>query len=185
MEMLSEALVPSVDTASGVYSFTLALGDGAVPFIHLDDFGRYVDWIFSNPKESAGMDLGISTAHISGQEIADAFSDVAGKHAVYNDIPASAWSSIAFQGLPEGHDTKVGYTAGQDPAALNQTYAENFENWWNLYKASAGNRGLIQRDYQQLDGILPSRVRSVREWMEKTGYSGERLQLLKRESDLK
>ena len=43
MEMLSEALVPTVDAASGLYSFNLPLGDGAVPFIYLDDFGRYVD----------------------------------------------------------------------------------------------------------------------------------------------
>jgi len=185
MEMLSEALVPSVDAASGLYSFNLPLGDGAVPFVHLDDFGRYVDWIFSNPKESAGMDLGISTSHVSGQEIAAAFTGIAGKDAVYNDIPASAWSSIAFQGLPEGHNTKVGYTVGQDPTALNQTYAENFGNWWNLYKASADNSGLIKRDYQQLDSILPSRVRSVGEWMEKAGYDGKRVQLLKRESNLK
>lgn len=178
VEMLSETLIPNLN-AEGVYSFNLPLGDGAVPFIHLEDFGRYIHWIFSHPQESAGLDLGISTAHISGKDIATAFVDTTGKQAIYNDIPVAAWTSVAFASLPRGHDTKVGSASQQAQSGLNQTFAENFGNFWNLYRSSAGNKGLIQRDYDQLDRILPSRVKSIHEWMEKTGYNGEQIPLLK------
>jgi hypothetical protein len=43
-----------------------------------------------------------------------------------------------------------------------------------LYQASAGNVGLIRRDYKLLDEILPTRVKSLEEWMRKVGYSGEK-----------
>jgi hypothetical protein len=54
-----------------------------------------------------------------------------------------------------------------------------FTNWWNLYKASAGNKGLIRRDYQFLDKILPGRAKSVGDWMKKEKYTGERVSLVK------
>lgn len=178
MQMLSEALVPSV-TENGVYSFNLPLDDGAIPFIHLEDFGRYVNWILDNPSKSAGIDLCIGTTHASGEDIARAFSEVTGKQAVYTNIPTAIWLSVAFAGLPDGPDSKVGFATGLPTAALNQSFGENFENWWNLYKASAGNKGLIRKDYEFLDGILPDRVKSVKEWMEKTEYQGEKKSVLK------
>jgi uncharacterized protein YbjT (DUF2867 family) len=178
MEMLSDTLNPRLDD-SGKYAFNLPLGAGAVPFIHLDDFARYIDWIFTHPQDSASKDIGVGTAHVTGDDIAKAFTAVTGKPAVYNDIPASMWTSIAFEKLPDGHNTKVGFAAGQSADALNQSFAQNFNNWWNLYKASAGNKGLIKKDYEALDNILPDRVRSVQEWMEKVNYTGEQKKVLK------
>lgn len=178
MEMLAEALVPSVDE-NGVYSFNLPLDNGAVPFIHLEDFGRYVNWIFENPSRSAGVDLCIGTTHASGEDIAQAFSEITGKPAVYTNISTAMWSSVAFAGLPDGPDAKVGFATGLPAAALNQTFGENFKNWWNLYRASAGNKGLIRKDYEFLNSILPDRLKSVKQWMKKTGYQGEKKSVLK------
>ncbi|KAK4574439.1 hypothetical protein LTR86_001280 [Recurvomyces mirabilis] len=177
IEMLAEALVPSVDD-NGTYTFNLPLDNGAIPFIHLEDFGRYIDWILSHLDEASNLDLAVSTTHATGEDIAQAFTAVTGKKAIYSNIPASIWSSIAFESLPDGPDTKVGYNT-MNPNGLNQTYAENFGNWWNLYKASAGNTGLIKKDYALLDKLLPDRVKSVQEWMVKTNYTGERVRLLK------
>jgi hypothetical protein len=178
MEMLSDTLNPSLDS-NGRYAFNLPLGAGAVPFIHLEDFARYIDWIFSHPDQAAGKEIAVGTAHVTGGEIAEAFTAVTGKPSVYNDIPASVWTAVAFEKLPNGHDTKVGFAAGSSPDNLNQSFAQNFNNWWNLYKASAGNTGLITKDYAVLDAMLPDRVKSVQEWMEKVGYTGERQKVLK------
>jgi hypothetical protein len=41
----------------------------------------------------------------------------------------------------------------------------------------------LSRDYELLDEILPSRVRSVGEWMKLTGYNGLRGSVLKDYSD--
>src|SRR5882757_9510207 len=87
IEMLHEFLLPQ-EGDDGIIRFNLPIGQGAVPFIHLDDFARYVPWVFSNPAESNGMILQIATAHVSGPELAKAFTAVTGKKAEYVDTPA-------------------------------------------------------------------------------------------------
>ena len=172
MEDLYDVVPPTLNE-DGTYVFQLPLADGAVPFIHLDDFGPYVDWAFSHPAESNRMDFGIATAHVSGAELADVFARVTGQAAAYVDVPIDAWHAAAWAGLPQGPDTKIGYKY-TDPGALLMTYRENFGNWWNLYKASAENKGLIQRDYDLLDRLHPERVKSVEGWLVKTGWKGEK-----------
>ena len=143
MELLSSALAPSPE-GDGTMLFQYPLGEGAIPFIHLEDFGRYVTWSLSNPEQSNQLDFGIATAHVSGREIAAAFSAHTGKPAKFVDIEAERWNAAAWKSLPKGKDTKVGFQHVKDENALMMTWGENFTNWWNLYKASAGNRGLIQ-----------------------------------------
>ena len=125
------------------------------------------------------MVLGIATAHVSGPELATAFTSVTGHKAEYVDLPAEAWVEVAFKDLPQGKDTKVGISSVKDPNALLMTFGDNFINWWNLYKASADNKGLIQRDYALLSRILPDRVNSAEEWMRKVGYDGTRREVIK------
>ncbi|KIX07230.1 uncharacterized protein Z518_01883 [Rhinocladiella mackenziei CBS 650.93] len=80
----------------GVFRLKIPIGQGAVPFIHLGDFARYVPWILSNPKESNGMTLQIATAHVSGPELARAFAAATGHKAEYVDIPAKDWVEAMF-----------------------------------------------------------------------------------------
>ena len=62
---------------------------------------------------------------------------------------------------------------------LLQTYAEDFGNWFEVYKATGNNTGLLKRDYEKLDKILPDRVKSLEEWMRLVGYTGEPKAVLK------
>jgi hypothetical protein len=169
IQMLWEFLLPAKGD-DGVYRFDLPLGHGAVPFINLDDFARYVPWVFSHPEESTGLILGIATEHVSGPELARAFTAVTGNRAEYVDMPIDEWNEKRFGKMPLGVNTKVGAASVKDPNALLMTFGENFTNWWNLYKSSADNKGLIQRDYVLLDRILPDRVKSAEEWMRKNNY---------------
>jgi hypothetical protein len=125
------------------------------------------------------LDFEIATAHVAGSDIASAFNATTGKPARYVSLPVEVWHANTWTKLPKGADTKVGFLSIKDDEALLQTYGENFTNWWNLYKASAGNKGLIQRDYQFLDKILPGRVKSVEDWMKKENYTGERVAIVK------
>ncbi|KAI1609569.1 hypothetical protein EDD36DRAFT_75156 [Exophiala viscosa] len=180
IEMLQELLLPEIGD-DDVARFKLPIGHGAVPFIHLDDFARYVPWILEHPEESNGLILGIATAHVAGPELARAFTAVTTRHAEYIDEPNDKWVKAKFGHLPNGVDTKVGALSVRDPNSLLMTYGENFSNWWNLYKASADNRGLIQRDYAFLDRILPDRVKSVEDWMRKVDYDGTHRPVFKSE----
>jgi hypothetical protein len=177
METLSEIFAPKAAENNGV-AFYLPLGTGAMPMVHLDDFARYVHWAYQTPGQSNGLRLGIATAPVSGQGMASAFTAVTGKSAKYVDIPINMWLEKAFGELPNGPNTKIGYRTAHDSALL-QTYAENFTNWFNLYKASSGNTGLLRRDYARLDKILPDRVKSLEEWMRKAEYKGEYKSVLK------
>lgn len=163
----------------GVYKFIYPLEDGAFVFLDLDDYGRYIDWIFENPVRSIGQDLGIGIAHVTGEDIASAFTAVTGKPAVYQSIAPDVWANLAFKRLPQGPNTKHGWRSTTDSSTLTLTYGENFTNFFNLWKASKANEGLIKRDYQLLDQILPDRVRSVREWMERNDYTAEPKKVLK------
>ena len=88
------------------------------------------------------------------------------------------WLEKAFGNLAKGLDTKVGDRTAPDSALL-RTYAENFTNWFNVYGASAGNMGLLSKDYALLDEILPDRIEPLEEWMRKVGYTGEYKLVLK------
>jgi len=55
----------------------------------------------------------------------------------------------------------------------------------NLYRARCVNKSLITRDYELLHRILPGRVRSVEEWMKKTGYDGSKTLVLKTFDDIR
>ncbi|KAJ9616440.1 hypothetical protein H2200_000158 [Cladophialophora chaetospira] len=178
IEMLWEFLLPQKGDDE-VYRFRLPIGQGAVPFIHLDDFARYVPWVFTHPSESNGLILGIATAHVSGPELARAFTAVTGKKAEYVDLPTTEFIQERLGNLPKGVDTKVGIASVKDENALLMTFGENFTNWWNLYKESADNKGLIQRDYALLDHILPDRVKSAEEWMRKVDYNAEKREIIK------
>lgn len=177
IENLWQLMAPTIN-ASGTYVFKLPLGNGAIPFIYLNDLAGYIHWALSNLEQSNGLDLGVATVHASGPDIANAFADVMAKPAQYVDLPIEEWQVATWTKLPKGPATKVGFLSVKDDGALLQTYGENFTNWWNLYKASAGNKGLIQRDYEFLDKILPTRVKGVAGWMRMVNYTGERLSTL-------
>lgn len=184
MELLSALMVP-IKQADGTAVFALPLGDGAIPFIHLGDYGNYIRWAFSHPKESNYLDFGIATATVSGSEIAAAFSQYTGKGSQFLDLPIEHWKAEAWKNLPKGKDTKIGFQYIKDESALRMTYGDNFKSWWNLYKASKGNQGLIKRDYAFLDSIVPHRVKSLEEWMEKVKYTGDKEDVLRLQDDTK
>lgn len=175
IEALGELMLPVQE--DGVAVFRVPLGDGAVPFIHLDDLGFYVDWIFSHPEISAGMDLKVAVDHVSFHEVAATFTEVTGKPARYENITFEEYFTTGPLAQPAS--TKLGVEgAGEDDPSL-LTYQQNFTAWWKLYQLSGGNQGLIQRNYELLDKIHPKRVRSLKQWMEKTGYAGEYKPVLK------
>jgi NmrA-like family len=177
IEALNENYRPQVDS-QGVYIFRIPLAEGAMPFIHLDDLGTYARWILDNPSRSNGMDLEIATAHTSGEDITKAFTAVTGKPARYDAADLATFIREYWSMMPNGEGTKIawGYEPDDD---TRMSYGQNFTAWWNIYQASGGNKGIVRRDYGLLDRIFPGRVKSVEEWMKKTGYTGELKPVLK------
>lgn len=173
-ETLAETLSPRF-SPDGTAIFALPIGeDGEIPFVGLEDFGRYVDWALSNRKEANGQDIGIAIEFVTLQKLAAAYMNVTGKPAVWKDIPAKDWNDTVWAKLPKRGATKVGYVSISDDNALNMTYEQNFTNWFNLYKSR-----ILKRDFELLDKILPDRDSSIEGWMRRVGYTGERKNVLR------
>jgi hypothetical protein len=179
MEGLSDYFRPTPDE-TGTYVFRFPLKeDGAMPLICLDDLGLYALWALENPDQSRGLDLEVATVHATGRDIAAAFAAATGKPSRYDNVELATFMQEYWSRMPQGQDTKIGAAfAGEDDPTL-MTYGQNFSAWWRIYQASADNKGIIRRDYDLLDRILPGRVRSVEEWMRKTKFEGEQRPLLK------
>jgi hypothetical protein len=171
VETLSEMLYPRPDLKDpGTMIFSLPLGDTAMPLIALEDLGKYARWVFDNVGRSNGMTLKIVTEHIRWADLANDFTSVTGRPAVYKDVTLDEYFKSGVFPNPEA---KVGHSVGQDDDTL-LTYRQNFTGFWSMWKS-----GLVERDYHLLDEILPDRIRTVKEWMIKTGYTGEPSSVLK------
>ncbi|KAK7419637.1 hypothetical protein QQX98_003228 [Neonectria punicea] len=172
MEMAIHAYTPMSPTVEdGVVTWRVPLGDGAVPEVALDDCGYYVKWLFDNHERAAGMDLDVAIEHATYTEVPKAFEKVTGKPA--QSIDASFDERFANAPVAE---LPTGYNADpKDPATMK--YRDNFTGWWNLWRHSGGNKGLIKKDYKVLDEIHPGRIRTVEDWFRREDKRGRELGL--------
>lgn len=172
MAMSIHAGTPMAPTVEdGVITWRVPLGDGAVPHVALEDCGYYVKWLFDHPDRASGMDLSVAIAHITYADVAEAFTKVTGKPARFVDTTFEEyWSTIPWA------DRTMGYNADpSDSASMNNR--QNFTGWWNLWRASGGNKGVLRKDYALLDEIHPNRIRSVEEWFRLEDKRGRELGL--------
>ena len=161
-------------TASGEYDFRLPLKDGAIPYAALDDMAYYVRWIFDHPDQSAGLNLKLSVEHVSLPQLASTFTEVTGKPAKATNITIDEWFKEAGLEPVLNHRIGSSYVPWEEDMLL--TVYEHFGAWWRLYQRSGGRNGILRRDYALLDRIHPQRIRSLKQWMEKIGYDGDRRQ---------
>lgn len=170
IEGLSEILRP-FPQKDGSYIFSAPLGSAKLPLIHLEDYGLYACWLLDNPERSAGMELHVGTEDISYTDLAQVFTEVTGKKAIYKDVTTAEYFDLGIFKEPEA---RIGVSSENVGDETLFTYRENFGGFWETWKAE-----LTHRDYGLLDEILPGRVRSVKEWMVKVGYTGELVSVLK------
>ncbi|KAH7493327.1 hypothetical protein FOMA001_g2047 [Fusarium oxysporum f. sp. matthiolae] len=143
----------------GVVTWAVPLADGAIPHVALDDCDHYVRWLFDNPERSDGLDLEVAIDHITYHDLAQAFQKVTGKPAQFIDIPLATY----FDHLPLKGTVPAGYNADpNDPATM--TIVQNFTGFWNMWRSSGGNKGVIKRDYKLLDEIHPNRIRTAEDF---------------------
>ncbi|KAH8694478.1 hypothetical protein BGZ61DRAFT_352110 [Ilyonectria robusta] len=171
METLTEMLAPrSSPDDPDLMVFAAPLGNGRPPLIHLADLGRYARWVFDNPDRSNGLNLMVATENVGWEYLAKTFTEVTGKKAIFKDITLNQLFASDVFPFP---DAKVGHSVLDQDSTL-QTYRQNFSGFWNTWSAD-----LIKVDYAVLDEILPTRVKTVGEWMKLVGYTGERRPVLK------
>ncbi|KAJ5833434.1 hypothetical protein N7474_001745 [Penicillium riverlandense] len=119
-----------------------------------DHATMYVRWMLDNPARNNGLELHVGTEDIAWKNLAADFTIVTGTSAIYKDVTLAEYFQL---GIWPDQDVILGYSAGYDNGSF-MTVRENYSEIWNTRKDN-----LTKRDYQLLDEILPTRVKSVKE----------------------
>ncbi|MBI5403092.1 MAG: NmrA/HSCARG family protein [Ignavibacteriae bacterium] len=85
----------------GKYALNIPMGNKKLPGIAAEDIGKCAYGIFKNGNEYIGKKVGIAGEHLTGKEMADAFSRVYGKEFVYNAVPFDVFRGFGFPGAED------------------------------------------------------------------------------------
>ncbi|KAK0387944.1 hypothetical protein NLU13_4188 [Sarocladium strictum] len=134
--------------------------NGAVVHVSLDDCAYYVRWLFDHP-EYDGLDLEVAVEHVHYAELAAAFERVTGCKAKFVDISMEEY--WATGPMAARASAPAGYTADINESGT-LSVKDNFTGFWNVWRDSGKNEGVVKRDYALLDKIHPQRIRTVEQF---------------------
>ncbi len=90
-----------VKQADGSRSITLPMGDKKLPGIAAEDIGKCSFGVFRDPAAWVGKRVGIAGEHVSGAEMAAAFSEALGEPVAYNAVPPDVYRGFGFPGADD------------------------------------------------------------------------------------
>ncbi len=85
----------------GRLTFSLPMGDRALPGIAAEDIGRCAHGVFSRGLELAGKRVGIAGEHLTGAQMAVALSDALGREVAYQSVPFEVFRNFGFPGADD------------------------------------------------------------------------------------
>jgi len=85
----------------GVLAITFPLGDRKLPGMAAEDIGRCAYGIFRRSDEMKGRTVGIAGAHLTGSQMAAAFTKALGRTVKYNDVPPDVYRGFGFPGADD------------------------------------------------------------------------------------
>lgn len=125
----------------GKLAITFPMGDKKLPGIAAEDIGRAVYGIFKAGQKYIGKTIGIAGEHLTGKEMAEALSTVAGEAVVYNDVPPEVYRSFGFPGAEDmgnmfqfKRDFEAYYTQSRDIELTRSLNPElmSFRQWLEI-----------------------------------------------------
>src|SRR5262249_33753338 len=88
-------------TPDGGLAITMPMGDKKLPGIASDDIGNCSYAIFKRGGEFIGKTVGIAGEHLTGNQMAAAFTKALGREVLYNDVPADVYRGFGFPGADD------------------------------------------------------------------------------------
>ncbi|MBD1822883.1 NmrA/HSCARG family protein [Cyanobacteria bacterium FACHB-DQ100] len=85
----------------GRYAITLPMSDKKLPGIASEDIGRCAYGVFQKGSELIGQTVGIAGEHLTGDEMAAAFSQALGQTVAYNSVDPAVYRSFGFPGAED------------------------------------------------------------------------------------
>lgn len=85
----------------GKLAITFPMGDKKLPGIAAEDIGKCAYGIFKRGREFIGKTVGIAGEHLTGAQMAAAFSKALGQEVRYNAVPPEVYRSFGFPGAED------------------------------------------------------------------------------------
>jgi uncharacterized protein YbjT (DUF2867 family) len=85
----------------GKLAITLPMGDKKLPGIAAEDIGKCAYGIFKRGREFIGKTVGIAGEHLTGAQMAAAFSKALAQEVRYNAVPPEVYRSFGFPGAED------------------------------------------------------------------------------------
>lgn len=131
--------------ADGNLAITFPMGDKKLPGIASGDIGKCAYAIFKAGTAYQGKTVSIAGEHLTGNQMADAFTKHLGVDVKYNDVPPSVYRSFGFPGADDmGNmfqfkaDFEADFCGARDINATKKLNPEllNFDSWLQKNKAA-------------------------------------------------
>ena len=85
----------------GVLALTFPMGKGEISGIAVEDIGKCALSILNQGDQYIGKSVGIAGEHLTGNQLAEAFTNALGKQVIYQDVPADVFRSFGFPGAED------------------------------------------------------------------------------------
>ena len=82
----------------GKYYITFPLDDKKMAGIAAEDIGKCAYGIFRRGKELIGQTIGVAGEHLTGKEMAEAFTKALGKEVLFNNVTPETYRGFGFPG---------------------------------------------------------------------------------------
>ena len=122
----------------GQLAITLPMDDKKLPGMAAEDIGKCAYGIFKKGREFIGRTVGITGEHLTGAQMAAAFTRALGRTVRYNPVPPEVYRGFGFPGAEDlgnmfqfKRDFQEAFCGARDPAvarALNPEL-QTFEQW--------------------------------------------------------
>lgn len=122
----------------GTLALTFPMGDKKLPGIAAEDIGKCAFALFKNRREYIGKTVGVAGEHLTGAEMAAAFTKALGRPVRYNAVTPEAYRSFGFPGADDlgnmfqfKRDFNDVFCGARDPQfarSLNPAM-QTFEQW--------------------------------------------------------
>jgi uncharacterized protein YbjT (DUF2867 family) len=128
----------------GTLAITFPMGKAKLPGIAAEDIGRSAYGIFKRGKDMVGKTVGIAGEHLTGEQMAAAFSKALGKKVVYNEVTPEAYRGFGFPGAEDlgnmfqyKRDFEARFTGARDVARTRELNPrlQSFDQWLDANKA--------------------------------------------------
>jgi uncharacterized protein YbjT (DUF2867 family) len=122
----------------GKLAITFPMGNKKLPGISSEDIGKCAYSIFKSGAEFQGKTVSIAGEHLTGAQMAEAFTKLLGTEVKYNDVPASFYRNFGFPGADDmanmfqfKADFETEFCGARNINATKQLNPEllNFESW--------------------------------------------------------